>query len=359
MTPERQGRDVFTTIDSKIQANAEQVLRQTIRQWHAKSATAIVLDPHTGAVIAMAQAPGYDANNSSRVPQSLLTNHAVTDVFEPGSVFKVVTVAGALTEGLVTPDSEFTLPPCIQVADKCIHDAEQRGTEKMTVAKILSYSSNVGAITIAEKLGASQLMNWIDRFGFGKSTGLDFPGESVGIVPSYPTQWSGTTIGNVPIGQGIAVTPIQIASAYAAIANGGVWIQPHLVDRVGGRTLHGFKHRRVVSPAVDQELKTMLTGVVDEHGATGNAAQIPGYTVAGKTGTAQIPGPHGYTTGKYVASFVGMVPVKSPRLVVLVSVEEPHDQIFGGVVAAPAFAEIAKFDLQYLGVPPDAPVTSP
>jgi cell division protein FtsI/penicillin-binding protein 2 len=228
----------------------------------------------------------------------------------------------------------------------------------MSVAKILSYSSNVGAITIAEKLGPSQLMNWISRFGFGKPTGLDFPGESGGIVPSYPDQWSGTTIGNVPIGQGIAVTPIQIASAYAAIANGGVWIQPHLVDRVGGRTLHGFKRRRVVSPAVDQELKTMLTGVVDEHGATGNAAQIAGYTVAGKTGTAQIPGPHGYTTGKYVASFVGMVPVKSPRLLVLVSVEEPRRAIFGGVVAAPAFAEIAKFDLQYLGVPPDAPVAA-
>lgn len=358
MTPEQQGKNLFTTIDSKIQANAEQVLRQTIRQWHAKSATAIVLDPHTGAVIAMAQAPGYDANNSSRVPQALLTNHAVTDVFEPGSVFKVVTVAGALTEGLVTPDSKFVLPPCIQVADKCIHDAEKRGTQTMSVAKILSYSSNVGAITIAEKLGASQLMNWIDRFGFGKSTGLDFPGESVGIVPSYPSQWSGTTIGNVPIGQGIAVTPIQIASAYAAIANDGVWIQPHLVDRVGGRTLHGFKHRRVVSPAVDLELKKMLTGVVDEHGATGNAAQIPGYTVAGKTGTAQIPGPHGYTTGKYVASFVGMVPVKNPRLLVLVSVEEPRSAIFGGVVAAPAFAEIAKFDLQYLGVPPDAPLSS-
>jgi cell division protein FtsI (penicillin-binding protein 3) len=353
MTPEQQGKNLFTTIDSKIQANAEQVLRQTIRQWHAKSATAIVLDPHTGAVIAMAQAPGYDANNSSRVPQALLTNHAVTDVFEPGSVFKVVTVAGALTEGLVTPESEFVLPPCIQVADKCIHDAEKRGTQTMSVAKILSYSSNVGAITIAEKLGAPQLMNWIDRFGFGKSTGLDFPGESVGIVPSYPSQWSGTTIGNVPIGQGIAVTPIQIASAYAAIANNGVWIQPHLVDRVGGRTLHGFKHRRVVSPAVDQELKTMLTGVVDEHGATGNAAQIPGYTVAGKTGTAQIPGPHGYTTGKYVASFVGMVPVKKPRLVILVVVNEPTRGIFGGQVAAPAFADIAKFDLQHLGVAPD------
>jgi cell division protein FtsI/penicillin-binding protein 2 len=358
MTPEQQGHNLFTTIDSKIQANAEQVLRETVRQWHAKSATAVVLDPHTGAVLAMAQAPGYNANNSSRVPQSFLTNHAVTDVFEPGSVFKLVTVAGALTEGLVTPSSRFQLAPCIQVADKCIHDAEQRGTETLSVAQILSHSSNVGAITIAQRLGASQLMNWIGRFGFGKPTGIDFPGESGGIVPSYPDQWSGTTIGNVPIGQGIAVTPIQIASAYAAIANGGVWIQPHLVDRVGGRTLHSFKHRRIVSPAVDLQLKTMLTGVVDEHGATGNEAQIPGYTVAGKTGTAQIPGPHGYTTGKYVASFVGMVPVKSPRLLVLVSVEQPSSQIFGGVVAAPAFAEIAKFDLQYLGVPPDAPVST-
>ena len=357
-TPERQGHDVFSTIDNKIQANAEEVLRETVARWRARSATAIVLDPHTGAVLAMAQAPGYNANDSSRVPQSYLTNHAVTDVFEPGSVFKLVTVAGALTEGLVTPRSTFRLPPCIQVADKCIHDAELRGTETLTVAKILSYSSNVGAITIAEKLGAPDLVKWIDRFGFGKPTGLDFPGESGGIVPSYPDQWSGTTIGNVPIGQGIAVTPIQIASAYAAIANGGVWIQPHLVERVGGRTLNDFKHRRIVSPAVDRELKTMLTGVVDEHGATGNAAQIPGYSVAGKTGTAQIPGPHGYTTGKYVASFVGMVPVKRPRLLVLVSVEEPHDQIFGGTVAAPAFAQIAKFDLQYLSVPPNAPVAT-
>jgi cell division protein FtsI/penicillin-binding protein 2 len=355
-TPEHQGHPIFTTIDSKIQANAEQVLRDTVRQWHAKSATAIVLDPHTGGVLAMAQAPGYNANNASHVPQALQTNHAVTDVFEPGSVFKLVTVAGALTDGLVMPDSSFTLPPCIQVADKCIHDAEKRGTETLTVAKILSHSSNVGAITIAEKLGASQLMHWIDRFGFGKPTGLDFPGESGGIVPSYPDDWSGTTIGNVPIGQGIAVTPIQIAAAYAAIANDGVWIQPHLVEKVGGRTLHDFKHRRVVSPAVNDELKAMLTGVVDEHGATGNAAQIPGYTVAGKTGTAQIPGPHGYTTGKYVASFVGMVPVKHPRLLVLVSVDEPRSAIFGGVVAAPAFAQIAKFDLQYLSVPPDAPV---
>jgi cell division protein FtsI/penicillin-binding protein 2 len=169
-------------------------------------------------------------------------------------------------------------------------------------------------------------------------------------------KWYGSTIGNVPIGQGISVTPIQMASAYAAIANGGVWVEPHLVERIGGQLYNDHKRRRVVTPKIDKVLKQMLTGVVDEHGATGNAAAIPGYTVAGKTGTAQVPGPHGYTAGKYVASFVGMVPVKKPRLVVLVVVNEPTRGIFGGTVAAPAFAAIAKFDLQHLQVPPDHPV---
>jgi cell division protein FtsI/penicillin-binding protein 2 len=237
-----------------------------------------------------------------------------------------------------------------------VHDAEPRGTETLSVAQILSHSSNVGAVTIAEKLGSTELADWIARFGFGKTTGLDFPGESPGQVLPLD-RWSGSTIGNVPIGQGIAVTPMQMAAAYAAIANGGVWVEPHLVDRVGGRVIHHRAHRRIVSRPIDAQLKAMLTNVVDEHGATGNEAQIAGYTVAGKTGTAQKPGPNGYTTGKYVASFVGMVPVSKPRLVVLVTVDEPHGSIFGGEVAAPAFAQIAKFDLQYLEVQPDAPVT--
>ena len=356
-TPERQGHDLVTTLDHTIQANAESVLRDTIRRWRARSATAVVLDPHTGAVLAMAQAPGYNANNASNVALSLQRNRAVTDTYEPGSTFKLVTIAGALSTHLVTPETRFTLPYSIQVADRIIHDAEPRGTETLTVAQILSHSSNVGAITIAEKLGQATLMDWIKRFGFGRQTGIDFPGESQGLVLPLD-QWSGSTIGNVPIGQGIAVTPVQMASAYAAIANGGVWAEPHLVERVGGHALHDFEHRRVVSTAVDAVLKQMLTNVVDEHGATGNEAQIPGYTVAGKTGTAQKPGPHGYTTGQYVASFVGFVPVAKPRLVVLVMVDDPRSAIFGGVVAAPAFAQIAKFDLQYLGVPPDAPATA-
>jgi cell division protein FtsI/penicillin-binding protein 2 len=358
MTPEQQGHDLFTTIDHTIQANAEAVLRKTIARWHANSATAVVLDPRSGAVLAMAQAPGYDANNSSSVPFSLQRNRAVTDTYEPGSVFKLVTIAGALSTGIVTPKTEFTLPYSIKVADRVVHDAEPRGTETLSVAKILSRSSNVGAVTIAKELGSSALMDWIAKFGFGKQTGIDFPGESQGQVLPLD-KWSGSTIGNVPIGQGIAVTPVQMAAAYAAIANGGVWVQPHLAEKIGGRSIHDLKRRRIVSPAVDGVLKQMLTNVVDEHGATGNEAQISGYTVGGKTGTAQKPGPHGYTTGQYVASFVGFVPVSKPRLVVLVTVDDPRGAIYGGVVAAPAFAEIAKFDLQYLGVPPDAPVTGP
>jgi cell division protein FtsI (penicillin-binding protein 3)/stage V sporulation protein D (sporulation-specific penicillin-binding protein) len=354
-TPERQGQSVFTTIDSRIQANAEAVLRQTVTQFRATSASAIVLDPRTGAILAMAQAPVYDANKAGSVPYAIQRNRAVTDTYEPGSTFKLVTIAGALSEGIVTPSTKFRLPYSIHVADRVIHDAEPRPTEVLSTSEILSHSSNVGAVTIAKKLGSVSLMNWIAKFGYGKKTGIDFPGESPGFVLPLD-KWYGSTIGNVPIGQGISVTPIQMAAAYAAIANDGVWVQPHLVERIGGRLYNDHKRRRVVSPKIDKVLKQMLTGVVDEHGATGNAAAIPGYTVAGKTGTAQVPGPHGYTTGKYVASFVGMVPVKKPRLVVLVVVNEPTRGIFGGTVAAPAFAAIAKFDLQHLNVPPDHPV---
>jgi cell division protein FtsI (penicillin-binding protein 3) len=354
VVPARAGKDVFLTIDHGIQANAEQVLKATVTKWHAKDATAIVLDPHTGAVLAMATEPGYDANNYPRAfAKGLTGNHATSDVYEPGSVFKVVTVGGALAEHLVTPETAFTLPYSIHVADRVVHDAEIRPTERMTVAEILQRSSNVGAVTIAEtKLGETRLKDWIHRFGFGETTGIDFPGESRGILPSY---WSGSTIGNVPIGQGISVTAIQLASVYAAIANGGLWVQPHLVDHVQGERTAAPKAHRILPRLVDRELLSMLKGVVSDAG-TGAAAELPGYTVAGKTGTAQKPGPNGYMPGRYAATFIGIVPERSPRLVILVTVDEPHGAYYGGVVAAPAFAQIANFDLQYLEVPPDLPV---
>jgi cell division protein FtsI (penicillin-binding protein 3) len=349
--PARNGRSVFLTLDSHIQANAEQVLEQTVHQWHAKDATAIVLDPHTGSVLAMAQEPGFDANSyPSAAAHDLAIDHAVNDSFEPGSVFKVVTVGGALSEHKITPQTRFTLPYSIHVADRVIHDAEIRPTERLSVAQILQRSSNVGAITIAERyLGETGLKKWMTRFGFGSRTGIDFPRESSGILPKY---WSGSTIGNVPIGQGVSVTSVQLASVYAAIANGGEWIQPHLVDHVLGQTPTRLHRRRILEPEIDRELRTMLKGVVSDQG-TAELAAIPGYTVAGKTGTAQKPGPNGYIPGAYVATFVGMVPASNPRLVVLVSVDEPHGQIYGGTVAAPAFEQIASFDLQYLEVPPD------
>jgi cell division protein FtsI (penicillin-binding protein 3) len=351
---ERPGRNVFLTLDHTIQADAEQVLRQTVARWHARSASAVVLDPRTGAVLAMAVVPSFDANRFGSAPPEEQKNRIVTDTYEPGSTFKLVTVAGALSERLVTPSTAFTLAPSIQVADRVIHDAEPRPTERLTVSEILQHSSNVGAITLAEILGKTRLLRWIHRFGFGRDTGIDFPGESEGLLPSY---WSGSTIGNVPIGQGIAVTPIQMASVYAAIANRGRWIQPHVVSRVEGERPARSKRRRVVSPQVSRELMTMLKGVVSDQGTAATAA-IPGYQVAGKTGTAQVPDGHGgYAQGRYVASFVGIVPASRPRLVVLVKVDEPHLSIFGGVVAAPAFEQIAHFALQYLEVPPDDPRT--
>jgi cell division protein FtsI/penicillin-binding protein 2 len=353
-TPERQGADVFLTIDHTIQAEAESVLRKAVQRWGAKSATAIVLDPRNGKILAMAQAPTYDANNFARTNSALTRPTAVTDQYEPGSTFKLVTVSGALSDRLVTPETRFILPYRIQVADRTVQDAEPRGTETMSVAQILTQSSNVGAVTIArERLGKVRLMNWIEKFGFGSRTGIDFPGESSGAVLPLD-QWSGSTIGNVPIGQGIAVTPLQMAAAYAAIANGGVWIQPHLVERIAGHRPPKPKQRRILSPAVDRVVAALLQNVVAD--GTGVAAQIPGYKVAGKTGTAQVPGPNGYESGKYVASFVGFVPASKPRLVVLVKVQQPTHAIWGGTVAAPAFAEIARFCLQYLEIPPDAPV---
>jgi cell division protein FtsI (penicillin-binding protein 3) len=339
-----EGRNVRLTLDNTLQANAQSVLLRTVRQWGAKAASAVILDPRTGEVLALASEPGFDANRFPETDRDTQRNRAVTDTYEPGSTLKVVTVAAALSEGLVSPSSSFTLAPNIRVADRVIHEAHRSQTEQMTVAEILSRSSNVGTITLAELLGRSRLETWIERFGFGNKTDIDFPGETSGILPFY---WSGSTIGTLPIGHGIAVTPVQMAAAYAAVANGGVWLRPRLVaDRPA-------KRRRVMSKGVANQLMSMLRDVVIE--GTGTEAEVEGYQVAGKTGTAAKPDPNGgYSTSRYVASFVGVVPASAPRLVVMVTVDEPRGAIWGGVVAAPAFQQIANFALQYLEIPPDA-----
>ena len=351
---ERPGRNVTLTIDHQIQSNAEQILAQKVRDYGARGGAAIVMDPRTGAILAMANYPTFNANNFSSASPDARRNRAVTDAYEPGSTFKIVTIAAALEDNVVSPATKFTLAPTIQVADRVIHEAHLRGTEVMSVKDILAQSSNVGTITIAEKLGGGELSAWIDRFGFGKPTGVDYPGESAGLVLPYP-DWSGSTIGTVPIGQGIAVTPLQMVSAYATIGNGGVRVTPHLIEKVGSKRVHSSKGTRIVSTHTADRMMGMFRDVVLE--GTGTQAAIPGYTVAGKTGTAQ-KAENGHYVTKYVASFVGLVPAKNPRLAILVMVDEPHGDIYGGSVAAPAFRDIARFDLQYLEVPPDAPETA-
>jgi cell division protein FtsI/penicillin-binding protein 2 len=280
-------------------------------------------------------------------------NRAVTDTYEPGSTFKLVTAAAVLSEHVVSPRTRFFLQPRIRVADRWIHDSHPRGAEEMSVADIFARSSNVGTVTLARLLGETRLARWISRFGFGHRTRIDFPGESAGITLPL-ARWSGSTIGTVPIGQGIAVTPIQMASAYAAIANGGLFVRPHLVDHLGLQRRPRVPRRRIVSRPVARQLGRLMQDVVAE--GTGAQAKIAGYRVAGKTGTAQKPGPNGsYSKGEYVASFVGFVPASAPRLVILVMVDEPRGNIFGGTVAAPAFQRIARFGLQYYGIAPDAP----
>jgi cell division protein FtsI (penicillin-binding protein 3) len=352
--PVQNGKDVFLTVDNTLQGRVERVLRHTVARWGAKSASAVVLDPRTGGILALAVEPGFDANEYPTVAkweQDRLRNTAVTDTYEPGSTFKIVTVGGVLESNIVSPSTKFRLPYKLPVADRVIHDALPRGTQTMTVSKILSRSSNVGVVTLALQLQREGLSEWIRRFGFGRKTGIDFPGESRGIV-KRPEEWSGSSIGNVPIGQGIAVTPIQMAAAYGAIANGGIWRQPHLVDRIEGSERVTTKRRRVLSEQTAQQLTRMLRGVVEE--GSGTYARVPGYRVAGKTGTAAKPDPNGgYSDTRYVASFVGFAPASRPRLVVLVTVDEPRGAIWGGTVAAPPFAAIAHFALQYLEIQPD------
>ena len=351
--PESPGDNVRLTLDRQIQGNAEEVLAETVRRWSAKSATAVVMDPQTGAILAMATAPRFNANRFPTTRADRRRNRAVTDTYEPGSTFKLVTVAAGLQEGIVNPRSSFVLPPTLKVADRTIRESHTRGTQRMTVRQIVEYSSNIGTITIAQRLGEGRLASWIDRFGFGKSTGVDFPGESPGFALPLD-QWSGSTIGTVPIGHGIAVTPIQMARAYSAIANGGRLVRPHLIDRIDGTATPSGKGGRVVSKAVSEQMLSMLRGVVVE--GTGTEAAVPGYTVAGKTGTAAKIEPSGrYSTSRYVASFVGLVPASKPELVVMVMVDEPRGGFYGGVVAAPAFRDIARFNLQYLEIPQDAP----
>jgi len=343
------GEDVQLTIDAAIEAKTEQVLAEVGETYAPKGATAIVMDPRTSHVLAMANWPPVDPTDLSSASSEDLLNRATGFTYEPGSTFKAFTVSAALEEKEVTPETSFYLPSQLHVADRIIEDAEARPPVTLTVSQILAESSNVGAATIGIGLGSKRFSRWINRFGFGKPTGVEFPAEEQGIVPPLD-EYSGSTIGNLPIGQGLAVTPMQMMAGYQAIANGGILRRPQLIEKVGDEAVHEPPGHRVIGADVAAQVREMLEGVL-EVGGTAEAVSVPGYTLAGKTGTAEVAENGTYSETKYVASFIGFAPAQDPQLLVSVIVDQPQGDIYGGSVAAPAFGRIAAFALPYLGVP--------
>jgi len=350
--PAEAGESLHLTLDAAIQGKVEDVLARIGERYAPKGATALVMRPQTGELLAVANWPRVDANDWAGAPPYARQNRAVSSIYEPGSTFKAFTVAGALETGAVRPDTMFDLPPSIQVADRVINESHPRGAVTLSVAEILAQSSNVGTIKIGQRLGAERFDAWVRRFGFGARTGSDLPGEELGLVLD-PARYSGSSMGNLPIGQGVAITPVQLAAAYAAIANGGVLRPPHVVAGVGGVPTDPPRGKRIVSQGTAAQLRTMLKGVLAP-GGTASEAAIPGYQLAGKTGTAnKVDRQTGeYSRSRYIASFVGFVPADRPELLVTVMVDEPHGAVYGGEVAAPAFQEIASFALPYLKIAP-------
>jgi cell division protein FtsI (penicillin-binding protein 3) len=349
--PTKPGKTIRLTIDAALQAEVEQVLVGVGAQYSPKGATAIVMNPNTGAILALANWPRVNANDPSAAPNYAGDDRAVTYNYEPGSTFKAITVAGALQDGVVTPDTELNVPSVLQVADRQIHDAENHGDETLSVAQVLKISSNIGADEIGMKLLPQRFDYWVHRFGFGARTGVDLPFEEQGIV-LHSWQYSGSSMGNLPIGQGESVTPIQMATAYSAIANGGILRPPHVVASIGGKTTPLPAGNRIISQFTAGELRDMLRGVLAD-GGTASGAAIPGYDLAGKTGTANVVVHGSYSSSAYIASFIGMVPARAPQLVVAVMVDEPQGAIYGGSVAAPAFQKIVGWAVPYLGISPN------
>jgi cell division protein FtsI/penicillin-binding protein 2 len=349
--PASVGEDIETTIDAAIQGKTEEALDAAAQQYGAKGASAIVMNPNTGEILAMANWPSFDPNDLQKATQDELENRATGFTYEPGSTFKAFTVASALSDHVVTPSSSFYLPPEIHVYDRTIGEAHERGAVTLTTAQILAQSSNVGAVTIGMKEGATRFSQWINRFGFGRPTGVSYPGEEQGIVPALK-DYSGSTMGNLPIGQGLSVTPLQIATAYSAIADGGILRRPTLIRSIGGQPAEqDTDPHRVISTRVARQLRQMLEGVL-EPGGTASQVSVPGYVLAGKTGTAQKVENGTYSDTKYVASFVGFAPADHPKLLAAVIVDEPQYVHVGGAVAAPVFGQIAAFALPYLGISP-------
>ncbi|HEV3155225.1 MAG TPA: penicillin-binding protein 2 [Candidatus Baltobacteraceae bacterium] len=360
--PAKPGLSLELTLDSYLQFVAESALRAQVKTFHAQSGTAIVMDPYSGEVLALANAPDFDPNKFWKYPADDLRDRAVQDAYEPGSTFKLVTAAAALESRKISLNERFLSIGPLEVGGRRIYNAVDGLTPSPsgdTLETIIADSLNVGAAEVALHIGGSAFYRMEKEAGFGDPTNVGLAGENPGIVPA-PSTWSGSSLATMAFGQGVSVTPLAMARFYCAIANGGILVRPRIVRAIldaQGNTLYVYPpeiERRIFSRQTADRLKAFLRAVVVR--GTGNpAAQIPGYTTAGKTGTAQMAENGYYQPGAYVASFIGMVPYEHPRYVIYVKVERPVGSIYGSQVAAPAFVEIGKAAMLHAGVLPAAP----
>ncbi|MFA7706013.1 MAG: penicillin-binding transpeptidase domain-containing protein [Candidatus Omnitrophota bacterium] len=345
------GQDLVLTIDEVIQYIAERELDKAFKTFHAKGASIIVMDPHTGRILAMASRPSYDLNDYSSANKDSMRNRSICDLFEPGSVFKIVTASAALEEKKITEEDKiFCENGSYKVGGHILHDHRSHGV--LTFREVIEESSNIGTVKVAQLLGADTVYKYLKDFGFGSKLGIDLSGEISGMIKP-PRAWSKTSISAIPIGQEVGVTALQLASAISVIANGGQLMKPYVIDSVRdeqGRIIKQNKPvliRKVISVDTAMRIKKILTGAVEE--GTGKLAKVSGFSAAGKTGTAQKLEPNGaYSHSKFVASFIGFAPAEDPLLAIVVTVDEPHPYYFGGVVAAPVFQKVAGDAIRYI-----------
>ncbi|MBI3317990.1 MAG: penicillin-binding protein [Candidatus Omnitrophica bacterium] len=344
MVSPRDGLELVLTVDTAIQFIAERALETAVLKYKAQGASIVVMNPSTGEILALANRPSYDPNRFAQVPPDVRRNRAVTDTFEPGSVFKIVTAAVALGTGRVAPSDNFYCENgAFQVAGHILHDHRPHGW--LTFREVIAQSSNIGTAKVAMQCGPQAIYSGIKAFGFGVPTGVGLPGEVAGVAKP-PAQWSKTSITAIPMGQEVAVTALQLAQAISVVANGGFLVRPWIVREIrhpSGAVVKAFRPavvRRVIAPEVAQTMKEILAQAVEE--GTGQLAKVPGVRAAGKTGTAQKIEPSGgYSHDHFVASFIGFAPVEDPELAIVVVVDDPRGQYFGGVVSAPVFREVA------------------
>lgn len=354
------GQDVFLTIDAEIQHKAQTELAAAVKKFRAKGGSVVVIDPRNGEILALASTPYFDANEAGAATAEARRNRAIVDTYEPGSTIKAMTAAAAIDAGLATPETVFHLPATLTIGGTTIHEAHARGAVDYSLSQIVIKSSNVGAVKVGVELGKGRLVDYFTAFGLSQRTGVDFPGEAKGSMPALPN-WTPSTMANVPFGQGLSVTPLQLARALSAIANGGTLVTPHFLYQQAS-TVATFPAAagRVISTDAAAATTRMLTDVVRD--GTGTAAKVAGYEVAGKTGTAQKARTDGrgyMSGGVYIASFAGFLPAADPKLLIVVTIDSPKSGLFGGTVAAPAFSRLATFCLAHLRIGPAAPVFRP